>query len=394
MKILWVKADFLHPTSRGGQIRTLEMLKRLHQQHEVHYVGLDDGASAESVPRAKEYSSHVYPVAHRAPARTSPEFWTQLAGNLFSPLPLSLARYRNQEFRRTIEEVRQRESPDAMVCDFLTPAVNIDDLGGWVLFQHNVETMIWRRHAENAGDALRKQYFNAQAERMFRAERDVCNRVRTVITVSEADARMHREMFGVPRAPHVPTGVDVGWLAPTSPRTIETDLVFVGSMDWMPNIDGVEYFLDEILPLIRRRRPGCTVTIVGRRPPPSLRARAESDLNLKITGTVDDVRPYLWSAAASIVPLRVGGGTRLKIYESMAARTPVVSTSIGAEGLGIHPPDDIRIADTSDAFAEACLDLLNDAGERARMGQAAADLVASNYSWDRVTGDFERILFD
>ena len=113
MKILWLKADFLHPTSRGGQIRTLEMLKRLHQRHEVHYVGLDDGASAESVPRAKEYASHVYPVAHRAPARTSPEFWTQLAGNLFSTLPLSLARYKNEEFRRTVEEVRRRESPDA-----------------------------------------------------------------------------------------------------------------------------------------------------------------------------------------------------------------------------------------------------------------------------------------
>src|SRR6204780_5608111 len=100
MKILWLKADFLHPTSRGGQIRTLEMLKRLHRRPEVHYVGLDDGASPESVPRASEDASHVYPVAHRAPARTSPEFWAQLAENLFSSLPLSLARYKNEEFRR------------------------------------------------------------------------------------------------------------------------------------------------------------------------------------------------------------------------------------------------------------------------------------------------------
>jgi len=394
MKILWLKADFLHPTSRGGQIRTLEMLKRLHQRHEVHYVGLDDGASAESVPRAKEYASHVYPVAHRAPARTSPEFWTQLAGNLFSPLPLSLARYKNEEFQRTVEEVRRRESPDAMVCDFLTPAVNIGDLSGWVLFQHNLETLIWRRHAEHGGDAARKLYFGKQADRMFQAEKNICRSVRSVITVSEADARLHQEMFGLTAVPHVPTGVDVESLTPSSPSPVETDLVFVGSMDWMPNIDGIEYFLDQILPLIRRRKPDCTVTIVGRKPPVSLSRRAESDPKLKITGTVPDVRPYLWSAAVSIVPLRVGGGTRLKIYEAMAARTPVVSTTIGAEGLGIHPPHDIRIADTPETFAENCLELLNDPIERKRMAQAAWDLVASTYSWERVTGDFERLLFN
>jgi glycosyltransferase involved in cell wall biosynthesis len=394
MKILWVKADFLHPTSRGGQIRTLEMLKRLHARHELHYVGLDDGASAESVPRAKEYCSHVYPVKHRAPARTSPAFWTQLAGNAFSNLPLSLARYRNDEFRQTVEEVRQRESPDAMVCDFLTPSVNLGDLTGWVLFQHNLETLIWRRHAEHAADPLRKLYFNSQAERMFRAERDVCRSVRTVIAVSEADAKLHRDLFGLERVPYVPTGVDVTSLTPPAPSRIETDLIFVGSMDWMPNIDGVEYFLDEIAPLIRRRRPECTITIVGRKPPASLRRRAESDAKLRITGTVDDVRPYLWSGAVSIVPLRVGGGTRLKIYESMAARTPVVSTSVGAEGLGIHPPHDIRIEDTPDKFAEACLELLDNDAERSRMATAAWDLVASMYSWERVTEEFEQILFE
>jgi glycosyltransferase involved in cell wall biosynthesis len=394
MKILWLKADFLHPTSRGGQIRTLEMLKRLHQRHEVHYVGLDDGASAESVPRAKEYASHVYPVAHRAPARTSPEFWTQLAGNLFSKLPLSLARYRNDEFRRTVDEVRRRESPDAMVCDFLTPAVNIDDLSGWVLFQHNLETLIWRRHADHGSDAVRRFYFNVQAQRMFQAERDVCRSVRKVITVSEADAHLHQEMFGLTNVPYVPTGVDVASMTPPSIAPVETDLVFVGSMDWMPNIDGIEYFLDQILPLIRRRKPDCKVTIVGRKPPASLSRRADSDKKLKITGTVPDVRPYLWSSAVSIVPLRVGGGTRLKIYEAMAARTPVVSTSIGAEGLGIHPPHDIRIADTPETFAEACLELLDDAVERKRMAQAAWDLVSSTYSWERVTEDFERILFE
>ena len=391
MKILWLKTDFLHPTVRGGQIRTLEMLKQLHRRHEVHYIGFDDGASAESLPRAAEYSTRAYPVPHVAPRIGSPKFWTQVAGNLFSPLPLGLARYQNAGFKRTVEEVRRRESPDVLVCDFLQPAINVDDLAPWFLFQHNVETMICRRHAEH-GSTLERIYFRSQAERMFQVEARVCRAVRTVVTVSENDAQTHKDLFGLTHVPSVPTGVDVESLTPSRPRSSETDLIFIGTLEWMANVDGVEYFLDEILPLIRRRRPECSVTIVGRRPPASLLRRAAGDSKVRITGLVEDVRPYLWSAAVSIVPIRIGGGTRLKIYESMAARTPVVSTSIGAEGLEINPPENIRLGDTPAAFADACLDLLADDAERARMAQAAWDLVASNYSWKRVTLDFERIL--
>ncbi|MGH9558050.1 MAG: glycosyltransferase family 4 protein [Bryobacteraceae bacterium] len=392
MKILWLKADFLHPTRKGGQIRTLEMLKQLHQRHEIHYVALDDGTSAEAVPRASEYSTRAYPVPHRAPPRTSPAFWGQLAANICSPLPLSLARYQDAALSRAVLEVMRRESPDVLVCDFLAPAVNLDDLAPWVLFQHNVETMIWRRHAQTAPDPLRRVYFGNQAARMFRTEAEICRRVRKVIAVSESDSKTHRELFGLKNVPNVATGVDVASLTPPGPRPIETDLIFVGSMDWMPNIDAVEFFLEQILPSIRRRRPDCRVTIAGRHPPASLRRAAESDSKLRVTGTVDDVRPYLWSAAVSIVPLRVGGGTRLKIYESMAARVPVVSTSIGAEGLEIHPPEDIKLADTPESFADACLALLDDPGERARQAQAAWDLMSSKYSWERVAVDFERIL--
>ncbi|HUA83231.1 MAG TPA: glycosyltransferase family 4 protein [Bryobacteraceae bacterium] len=392
MKILWLKTDFLHPTQKGGQIRTLEMLKRLRQRHEIHYVALDDGAFPESVPRAAEYSTRAYAVPHRAPPRLSLSFAAQLAANFFSPLPLSLARYRVSALRETVQNVLHRESPDAMVCDFLTPAVNLDDLAPWILFQHNVETMIWRRHAETAADPLRKAYFRNQADKMFRVEGDVCRRVRKVIAVSPTDSRTHQELFGLAAAPNVPTGVDVESLTPSAPLPVETDLVFVGSMDWMPNIDGIIFFLDEILPLIRRKRPQCSLTIAGRQPPASLKSRAAADPMLRVTGTVADVRPYLWSAAVSIVPLRVGGGTRLKIYESMAAKTPVVSTSIGAEGLDIHPPRDIRIADTPEAFAEACLDLLDDAGLRRNMADAAWSMVSSCYSWQRVADEFERLI--
>ena len=111
-----------------------------------------------------------------------------------------------------------------------------------------------------------------------------------------------------------------------------------------------------------------------------------------VTGTVPDVRPYLWGSKVSVVPLRIGSGTRLKIYEAMAARMPVVSTTIGAEGLHVNPPHDIRIGDTPAEFATQCLDLLNDADTRESVGNAAWELVASKFSWEQVTREFEASL--
>jgi glycosyltransferase involved in cell wall biosynthesis len=154
----------------------------------------------------------------------------------------------------------------------------------------------------------------------------------------------------------------------------------------------VRWFVREALPLIRRARPECSLTIVGRTPPPSINALAREDPRIRVTGTVADIRPELWKAAVSIVPLRIGGGTRLKIYESMAGRVPVVSTSIGAEGLEIHPPDDIRIADSPADFAAACLELLSDPSRRQRQAAAAWEMVAASFSWEHVARCFERVL--
>jgi glycosyltransferase involved in cell wall biosynthesis len=150
------------------------------------------------------------------------------------------------------------------------------------------------------------------------------------------------------------------------------------------------YFVREVLPFIHARRPECTLAVVGREPGPEIRGWAERDARIRVTGTVPDVRPHLWGSKVSIVPLRIGGGTRLKIYEAMAARTAVVATTIGAEGLDISSPEHFRRADTPATFAKACLDLLADVGERERMVQSAWRLVNSAFSWDYVADCFER----
>ena len=391
MKLLWVKADFLHPTTKGGQIRTLETLKRLHARHEVHFAALANAAEPEGPERAGEYASKVFAVPHQAPGKRSAAFALQALGNLVSPLPLAISRWESPELRKLITKLRAREGYDQVVCDFLAPAPNFESLDGVVLFQHNVEAMIWRRRAATAVGAVRKRYFSAQARRMLDYEREVCRAVDRVVAVSEADAETMRRELGVTKIDWAPTGVDTDFFAPPAePAPTVADLVFLGSMDWTPNIDGVNWFAEEILPKIRARRPGTTVAVVGRSPGAVTQGLARDLPDFTVTGTVPDVRPYLWGSKVSIVPLRIGGGTRLKIYESMAAGVAVVSTTIGAEGLDIQHPSNIRLGDTPDAFAEQCLDLLEQHEARARVAEAGQELVRSRFSWDKVVDRFEQ----
>jgi glycosyltransferase involved in cell wall biosynthesis len=392
MRILWVAAGFLHPTTRGGQIRTLETLRRLHVRHEIHYAALADAAQPEGPARAAEYSTRCYAVPHRAPRRGSPAFAAQMAANLVERLPLAVSRYRSKALRETIRSLLSERRFDSVVCDFLFPAPNLERVEDCVLFEHNVETTIWRRHTETSGDPLRRAYFGMQARRMFAYEREVCRKARHVIAVSEVDAGAIRRMFGAERVSAISTGVDVERFRPPAERPPDADLVFAGSLDWMPNIDGVEYFIGEILPLIWARRPQCRVTLAGRTPPASIVRLGERDARIRVTGTVPDIRPYLWGAKVAVIPLRIGSGTRLKIYEAMAAKVPVVSTTIGAEGLVYDAGGHLHIADSPAEFAARCLELLENPAERERMAEEAWRLVATRFSWEQVASEFEAIL--
>ncbi len=391
MKLLWVKADFLHPTNRGGQIRTLETLKRLHTRHEVHYIALNNG-NPEGVERSHEYCSRAYPIDHRVPEKNTAAFAGQLLAGLVSPLPVAVSRYRSDRMKREIESLSRREHFDAIVCDFLFPAPNLPDPSACTLFQHNVEAMIWKRHFENAPTPAHRLYFQLQASRMQCYESATCRSVKKIIAVSEVDAGIMRDQYRAPRVASVPTGVDLKYFDPPPAAPPIADLVFVGSMDWMPNIDGARWFAREVLPLIRKRKPDCSVAFAGRKPTQALLDLAAEDFRIQVTGTVPDIRPYLWGSAASIVPLRIGGGTRLKIFESMAARIPVISTTIGAEGLPVHHGTEIHLADTPQSFADSCIALMEDRQLRSRLSEAGWNLVASRFSWEAVAMEFERLL--
>jgi len=396
MKILWVNPNFLHPTNKGGQIRTLEIVRALHERHEIHYAALTQDMNSEGPARAKEYSTKSYAYPHAVPGKRSLQFAMQLGAGFFSSMPLAVSRFYSPQMAAGLASLIREQKFDRLVCDFLVPAPHFPDPAKFILFQHNVETMIWRRHVEHAAGAAQRAYMRLQAKRMEQYEGKICRAAGSIIAVSDVDARMMRDMFQAQRVAAVPTGVNLGYFAPPAelpPRPANAaDLVFVGSMDWMPNIDGVDYFVKNILPLIRSRKPDCSIAIVGRDPSSATLALAEADPRLFVTGTVADVRPYLWWSKASIVPLRIGGGTRLKVYESMAAGVPVVSTTIGAEGLVYHAPNDIRIADDPQGFADQCVALLEQPAARLRIAHAALQMVTNNFSSESVAKRFEELL--
>ncbi len=392
MHILWIKTEFLHPVDKGGRIRSYQMLRALKRDHRITYLTLDDGSAApDAATLAGEYSDAVERVPFAPPAKGSLAFWMDLARNALSSLPYAVDRYRSMALRERIAALCARGDVDVVVCDFLAPSLNVpDDLGvPTVLFQHNVEAMIWERHAQVAANPVKRAYMREQWRRMLRHERAECARFDHVIAVSPQDAAVFSTQFGLGNVSHVPTGVDTEFFQPSGNEVQQShELVFTGSMDWMPNEDAMNWFAAEILPLVQARVPDVTVTVVGRNPPASIRALPETHPAIRVTGSVPDVRPYIERAAVFIVPMRVGGGTRLKIYEAMAMERAVVSTAIGAEGLPVNDGVDAVIADKPQAFADAVVALLEDPARAAQIGQAAATVVRTENGWDGVAARF------
>jgi glycosyltransferase involved in cell wall biosynthesis len=392
LRILWLKTELLHPVDKGGRIRTYNMLRELKRDHEITYLALDDGASgAEEKRLATEYSHELICVPHRTAPKFSPGFYRDLVANLASPLPYFMKKYESKGMRREIERLLKEQTFDVMVCDFLQPSVNVPanlDVAT-VLFQHNVEAMIWKRHYELQKNPLKRAFLYDQWRKTWRYERSACQKFDLVVAVSAADEQQMREEYDLRRTAAVATGVDIDYFSPSGAITPEKhNIVFTGSMDWLPNEDAMQYFIREVMPLVRKEIPEVTLTVVGRNPYASLVELSKSDKSIVVTGRVDDVRPYIEKAAVYVVPIRIGGGTRLKIYEAMSMGKPVVSTTVGAEGLPVTNNEELVLADSASDFATALIRVFHDRDWAAALGGRAAKLVREKFGWRGVAESF------
>ena len=392
MRIVWVKIGGLWPLNMGGRLRSFHTIAELARRHRVTVLtthGPED--DAEGLAAQLPGCARVVSVPHAIPKAGTPRFAAALARSWLSPYPADLWKCRIPALQAHVREALAA-GVDVCVADFLVAVPNVP-IGGRVptiLFEHNVEYMIWKRLHEVEPSALRRALLAIEWRKMRRYEALACRRASLTVAVSEAD----RALLAA-SAPHadiraIPTGVDTTYFHPNGTAEKPATLVFTGAMDWYPNEDAILHFMDTMLPEVRRRAPGVTLAVVGRNPSARLKDAGKA-AGVEVTGTVADVRPHVAEAAVYIVPLRIGGGTRLKIFEALAMGKAVVATTVGAEGLPLVPGEHYVQADGPAAFAQAVVGLLQDPDRRRALGIAGRRLVEARYSWEQVGRQFESL---
>jgi polysaccharide biosynthesis protein PslH len=393
LRILWVKANKILPAHSGGDIRSYQILRRLASIHELVFFSYYNGE------RDTEYEADLARQFPRSVCLCTGKRGLNSVGRgldylvrMATPVPYAVSRFESVRVQEKLKTWFEEKHFDVAVCDFLDAMVNFPSRLAipTILFQHNVESEIWRRHAVAERNPVKKLLYQVEFKKMLSYEQSVVRTVHHIVAVSEHDRYLMSEWTDSARITVVPTGVDLQQYRPgPASGAINPLVLFVGAMDWEPNVDAVEYFCRDIWPAIQAKVPAARFRITGRNPARRVQKLASS--SVEVTGSVPSIVDHLRESAVVVVPLRVGGGTRLKIYEAMATGKAVVSTSVGAEGLDVHHGQDIVLADGPVAFAGAVTALLQDVELRRRYERGAAAL-AAKYDWTAIGDKFAQVL--
>jgi glycosyltransferase involved in cell wall biosynthesis len=378
---------------QGGKIRTGNILRGLKGGRFA--VTLASPAPANAARYATDIAD-ACDIFVSWPEAPPSQFRRLLA--LADRLPVAAATDRSRAGRHVVGQALQGR-PDVVVVDFPHAGVLVPERidAASVLFTHNVEAEIFERHAARAR-GLWRLVWSEQSRKMRRFEGETLRRFDTVIAVSKRDAKALAQRFALPVVEDIDTGVDLDFFAfqplaaAPDPGSDGGALVFTATMSWAANVEGIHFLLDEVWPLLLRGRPKLRAVIIGRNPPASLSDKIrDRGLNVTLTGFVDDIRPYVAAANVYVIPLWVGSGTRIKAFEAMAMGRPVVSTSLGIEGLEVTHNEHFLRADNAADFAACILALMDDAALRARIAGAARTLMEAKFSWSEVARQFEAI---
>ena len=391
LKILFLSQPFLYPLDTGGKIRTAKLLEHLTKIFDITLVGnLDPSKDRPYFDRMTRLCRQYHPVPWNPIKKYSPLFYLRLIARMLSRYPIVVLNDYSKDIEETILRLISEERYDLLICDFLQPSLNFQKIDGCptLLFQHNVESVIPRRHFEVAANPFLKLFWWLQWRKMERYEREMCQRFTGTVTVSETDKSLLEEKFGARNVFSIPTGVDTDYFSPSEQTEPNNSLVFTGSMDWLPNEDAILFFARDILPRIRKQIPEVKLTVVGRNPSGGLLNKLKKYPEIEVTGWVNDVRPFIARHSLYVIPLRIGGGTRIKVYEAMAMGKAVVSTHIGVEGLPVRNGENVLLSDGPQEFADAVVGLLKNTEARRRMEINARSFVETNFSWEKVAQVF------
>lgn len=393
MKILFITEKFPYPLDSGGRIRTYHILKGLSQEHELTLITtLERESQRRDLPELENLCRQVLAIA--APQETRLQLVQKLVANLFSQIPIVVERHYLPAVANAVRQALSTARPafDVVHFDHLDASMYMSCLAGQVrtvLDEHNIVTNQIRTSARVEPNRLKRVYMRMQAQKTQQYEARVCARMTRCLVCSDTDQASLRQMSPEARSVTIPNGVAVEYFQDTSWKkafdltipSVPHTLIFVGTLDYGPGATAVRYFCDDIFPRIQQDVADARFLAVGQNPPHYLHALAARDSRIVVTGRVDDIRPYVAQSRVFVVPLKSGSGTRLKILDAMAMGIPVVSTSIGAEGLDVVSGQHLLLADTPEAFSAAVVQLLRDDDMMQRLRANALRFVQERYDW-------------
>jgi glycosyltransferase involved in cell wall biosynthesis len=400
MKILLIAHLLPYPPKGGSPLRNYNLLKEIASRHEVHMLTFHQRAHAQhgsSIEEAKEEIEKL--CAHLEVFDIPTDFsrgqwYALLFRNLFSLTPYSVWRYWSKEMEEAIK--RQVAEQDFDVIHFDTIALadfaRLASKTAKVLNHHNIESQLLYRRAAYVSNPFTKLYFYYQAWKLRRFERNICEVMDLQVTVSENDRQTLLQYCSDAEIAVVPNGVDPNYFLPTNDMQVPNSVIYVGGLTWFPNLDAMKYFTSDIWPIIKRELSNATMKHVGIHGGMHPAELISDDDSIEFLGFVDDIRREMTKASVYIVPLRIGGGTRLKIYDAMSMGKAIVSTSIGCEGIDVTDGHDIMIADSPAEFAHKVIQLMQNPDLRDQLGRNARRSVEERFSWKKIAPRLEHTL--
>ena len=384
LEVTIIDGDVPWPANSGKRLRSLNLALALAGRHDITYIARCDNTAAGDVAADHLAANGIRPIMVVAPlpSKTGLKLAQGLACNLVSAVPYSVALHSSAAMRAAVAAHAARAKVDLWQLEWSGYLYCVEGLAGPMVIQaHNVDSLIWRRHAETAGNPLKRALLGEQWRKMRRFEGHAFAAATRIAAVSAADAALAEREYGPLPIDVVDNGVDAAYFAGLQSNAASRQVLFVGALDWRPNIDAVEILLDKVMPLVSARVPDARLVIVGRAPSEALARRITQHPAAQLFANVPDVRPHMSASAVMAVPLRIGGGSRLKILEALAAGLPVVSTAVGAEGLEIEPSRDYAQAETPEAMADSIAAVLSGRGPEEAQREATRARIAARYDW-------------
>lgn len=386
MKILQITPRLPYPLVDGGSIESYNTIKYLAlRKHDITLISLV--VERKKVPELEKYCKLI------SIEKDTKNNFLGYIFNIFSNTPYTISKYLSNNIKKEIRELLKKDKYDIVVLNQLHTAyygifIKEEFNMPVVLREQNVETIIMRRFYKNNKNLFIKLYAYLQYKKLYKYESKICEIFDRCIMITKNDEKIIKEMNPNIKTNVIPAGVDTSYFSPIKVREEAFSIVSIASMDWLPNVEGIKWFCDKVYPLIRKIIPKIRLYIVGKNPPKIIK-KLNNRNNIIVTGYVKDVKKYFTKGQIFIVPLKTGGGMRIKILQALAMGKAIVSTSIGCEGIDVIDGKNIYIADKPEDFAQKVIFLLNNEKERKRLGDEGIKLVNEKYSWDKIIDDIE-----